>query len=462
MDHKTDQPGKTSAAKFAPESRQNKKNTIKPMIHHMTSADRHVQNSGIVTANHRSMMKSSHNEPPPSSRETRCLVGCEASTAHGGHKYFSDMVDVARFATQKHKIRLFMKNRIAILTVSFLLSSLGVSSADTMPIISQSPSSQNVLSGSNVVLAVQVTGDNLQCHWLFNGDVIPGATALVLTLTNVTTDSSGAYQAVVFNSAGLVKSACANVQIIAPLVPLADNFANRGVINTATGCGVSTSRGATREAGEPKPANVHAGKSVWITWVAPINGIATFATFGSAFDTVLGVYTGTSLTSLVEVASDDDSGGNHTSCVTFNAQAGVAYQIYVGSLDKDGGDIMLSWNVASMAYVLPMIITQPTNVTTIPGSPATLSLQFSSPTPVTVQWYHNGVAIPGANTQTVLPTGIITSIVSPNLTEADLGIYEVSLSTPAWNWFSKPVEIQFNSQGSPAACARNKLFDAAN
>ena len=49
---------------------------------------------------------------------------------------------------------------------------------------------------------------------------------------------------------------------------------------------------------------------------------------------------GTALTNLVAVATDDDSGDYHTSYVTFNAIAGTAYQIYVGSLDQTGGTSM--------------------------------------------------------------------------------------------------------------------------
>ena len=45
------------------------------------------------------------------------------------------------------------------------------------------------------------------------------------------------------------------------------------------------------------------------------------------FDTILGVYTGSSVSSLTTVASDDDSGGNYTSKVTFNAVPGRATRL---------------------------------------------------------------------------------------------------------------------------------------
>lgn len=345
-----------------------------------------------------------------------------------------------------------MTTRITLLTVGLILSSVYASSADTVPAITQSPLSQTVLPGASVVLAVTATGNNLQYQWQNNGEVVPGAVGPVLTLASVTTESSGAYEAIVFNGAGLVKSAKATVQIITPALPFADAFANRGVINTAFGLGSANSLGATKETGDPKPCNTRVGRSVWLTWVAPSNGVALFNTGGSAFDTVIGVYSGTSLATLVEQgATDDDAGENHTSYVAFNAQAGTAYQIYVGSLDQDGGAFLLSWSMLPPTYPWPTSVVQPTNVTTLPGGAATLSVQFQSATPLTIQWYRNGLVIPGANQ---------TSLNWAQLTEADLGIYHVALSSPTWTWYLKPAEIQFNSQGITTAGARNKLFQA--
>ena len=74
----------------------------------------------------------------------------------------------------------------------------------------------------------------------------------------------------------------------------------------------------------PNHAGTHGSDSVWLTWIAPATGIAYFNTLGSSFDTILAVYLGTQLSQLTEVASDDESGGYHTSYVMFNARAGVA------------------------------------------------------------------------------------------------------------------------------------------
>lgn len=319
--------------------------------------------------------------------------------------------------------------------------------------ITQQPQGQIVSLGANVVLWAAATGPDLGYQWTRNGDLIPGATGPSLNFSGVTPASSGAYQVVVFNSWGLVKSTNAVLQIITPGLPIADNFADRGLIATASGYGSGLTRYATKEAGDPRPCNGRVGSSVWLTWVAPADGIVVFDTFGSAFDTVLAVYTGTALQNLVEVAADDDSGGYHAGRVMFNALAGSAYQIYVGSLDKDGGELVLGWDFYATAYPLPISVGVPANLTTRPGSPATLCVQFQAATPLTIQWYRNGQPIPGAN-QLCLQWS--------QLTIADLGTYQVALVSPEWTFFTKPWEIQFNSEGILTTGARRKLLDALN
>lgn len=319
--------------------------------------------------------------------------------------------------------------------------------------ITQPPQNQLAAVGVNVGLWAAATGPDLHYQWTRNGDLIPGATGPSLTFSGVSAASSGAYQVIVFNSWGLVKSPNAVLQIVSPALPLADNFASRGLINTASGYGIGLTRDATKEAGEPHPCNGRVGKSVWLTYVAPADGIVVFDTSGSAFDTVLGVYTGTALSSLVEVASDDDSAGYHASRVMFNALAGSAYQIFVGSLDKDGGELVLGWELHATAYPLPVSISTPADLTTRKGTPATLCVQFQAATALAIQWYRNGQAIPGAN-QMCLQWA--------QLTEADLGTYQVVIVSPEWTFFLKPWEIQFNSEGLATTGARNKLFDAVN
>src|SRR5438132_752905 len=76
--------------------------------------------------------------------------------------------------------------------------------------------------------------------------------------------------------------------------------------------------------------------------MAAASGSVTISTAGSNFDTTLGVYTGASVSGLTVVASNDDAAGVQTSLVTFNAVAGVTYQIAVDGYDGDSGNITLN------------------------------------------------------------------------------------------------------------------------
>jgi Ca2+-binding RTX toxin-like protein len=112
-------------------------------------------------------------------------------------------------------------------------------------------------------------------------------------------------------------------------IPLTGAFAFRlGQDNT----------GMTKEPGEPAHAGNDGGSSAWFTWTAPATSVTTVDTCDSDFDTLLGVYTGTSVAALTEVASNDDGCDVGTgSFVEFVAQRGQQYRIAVDGLAGDVG-----------------------------------------------------------------------------------------------------------------------------
>ncbi len=157
---------------------------------------------------------------------------------------------------------------------------------------------------------------------------------------------------------------------IQPERPLNDDFAEPTVLSGVNiGVNGSNLRG-TKESGEPNHAGEIGGKSVWWSWIAPASGLATVATSGSSFDTVLAVYTGTTLADLVRVAGDDDSGGNGTSKLTFSVLAGVTYLIAVDGFAGAFGDIALSLQLNLFPQV---VLTGPTNGASF-TAPATITL----------------------------------------------------------------------------------------
>ena len=127
-----------------------------------------------------------------------------------------------------------------------------------------------------------------------------------------------------------------------------DSFSSRSGISGASGQSKGSSIGAGKESGEPNHAGNSGGASVWWTWMAPATGLATFYTRGSNFDTLLTIYTGTSVNRLIEVASNDDaSDGTLQSAVRFSAQQGQAYHIAVDGYGGKSGTIVLNWQAPS-------------------------------------------------------------------------------------------------------------------
>jgi hypothetical protein len=100
---------------------------------------------------------------------------------------------------------------------------------------------------------------------------------------------------------------------------------------------------ATKEPGEPDHAGNAGGKSVWWRWLAPRSGPVLLQTAGTSFDSLLAVYTGTGLSNLVLVASNDDPPeGGAAAELNFQAQAGTEYRIAVDGYDGASGTIELS------------------------------------------------------------------------------------------------------------------------
>jgi len=127
--------------------------------------------------------------------------------------------------------------------------------------------------------------------------------------------------------------------VVPPPAPPNDRFASAEVITGGTGDVTGTNVGATKESGEPKhTSNNEGGASIWYRWEAPRNGDVTISTTGSAFDTVLAVYTGSSVGSLTRVAANDDLAPTvFQSRVTFAADAGETYRIAVDGWRNSAG-----------------------------------------------------------------------------------------------------------------------------
>lgn len=136
-----------------------------------------------------------------------------------------------------------------------------------------------------------------------------------------------------------------------------DHFANRAVLSGRVGKVKVHNRIATLQAGELAHAGMTGGRSVWWTWTPSSTGRVTLNTSGSSVDTVLAVYTGSQLQSLVPVAQNDNAGSAGTSSVSFQATAGTPYQIAVDTVSGVEGMIIVNWHDSGwLAPILQMIL----------------------------------------------------------------------------------------------------------
>ena len=103
---------------------------------------------------------------------------------------------------------------------------------------------------------------------------------------------------------------------------------------------------ATRQPLERDHAGLPGGASIWYRWTAPGTGEVTIDTDASSIDTILAVYTGTSLGDLHEVPANDDAADPNTQHrVLFAATEGTTYRIAVDGYHGQTGDVELNWQL---------------------------------------------------------------------------------------------------------------------
>jgi alpha-tubulin suppressor-like RCC1 family protein len=266
----------------------------------------------------------------------------------------------------------------------------------TPPALDRVPVDVTAQQGTKVTFEVQASGTApLQYQWRKNGVNIFGETNDTLVIPSVQVSDGGSCSVVVANRVGAVTSDPVILLVVVPsLGPAGDDFAHPTVITGTNDLLWATNLLATREPGEPYHAGKFGSNSVWYRWEAPTNGIATFRTIGSTFDTLLGIYTGADVSSLVPVASDEDRGGYLTSQLRFNALAGTNYAIAVDGFVGGAGDFILAWELEA-GLELPIITNTPLSQTVTQGQDVVLSVGATG-TNLTYQWHANGIRWEGA------------------------------------------------------------------
>ncbi|MEI7507240.1 MAG: S8 family serine peptidase, partial [Actinomycetes bacterium] len=161
-----------------------------------------------------------------------------------------------------------------------------------------------------------------------------------------------------------------------------DYFASAQLLVSNTGTLNDSNAIATLETNEPAlvVAGVGGGASVWYKFAPTNTGTLTVDTTGSAFDTVLSAFSGSSIANLTAITYNDDYAGALTSSINFTAIAGTTYYLRIHSWGPARGSIKLNWshvascssNVVGDLFCSPVVRTGNTQTTTTNNANASL------------------------------------------------------------------------------------------
>ena len=342
-------------------------------------------------------------------------------------------------------------------------NSVGETRSPSVPLLPVSISKfpPNVDPGEDVSITVNPLNNPgpLTYTWRLNGKKIEdGTTFPTLVIEDVEMHDSGIYSVTI--SDGVLTSTlfADELRVAADALNFKDQFEDRVLLSLVEDegeiKGVGDNVGATRQAGEPRHAGLAGAHSVWASWQASANGYVKLETTGSSIDTTLAVYTGNSLESLVEVASDDDRGSEISSEILFGVRAGEIYQIAIDSPLGQEGRIALELEFTATELEALTITSQPTDLVVGEGDLALFSVEAEGEGNLTYQWFLNGGALPEATgTEWTFPNTLIGSVGSYTVSVTDPVTGLVVVSNPAQLYISSSeldgVPTAVNALGSP-------------
>jgi uncharacterized repeat protein (TIGR01451 family) len=219
-----------------------------------------------------------------------------------------------------------------------------------------------------------------------------------------------------------------------------DLFANQFTLSGLSGSINFTTQLSTKETNEPAHAGNTGGASVWWKWTAPANGQLSVDTHGSGFDTLLGVYTGASVSTLAPIVANDNDGTLLTSSVLLQVQSGKEYEIAVDGAQGSAGLAVLNFSLNTSAFAnLSAVITGPGSVSA--GANAQYVITVSNAGPQTA----TNLVI-----SATLPTGAIyaSGPANCNVNASTVTCLIATLANGAS--LATPLMISFNAISSPA------------
>ncbi len=243
--------------------------------------------------------------------------------------------------------------------------------------------------------------------------------------------------------------------------PANDDFAGAITVSGASGATTGTNVNATEEAGEPgvaqplEQAQENTNNTVWWKWVAPGTGSFEFDTFGSGFDTVMGIFTssGSGVANLAEIGSNDDADSTTESKVGFHAVSGTTYYVQVGGFQQSGeGPLTLNWGpgIPNDSFLDATPLSGDSGSLNPSNAGATTELHENVPPP-------NGPDFTGGDIRNSIwfayapSKGGVVTVTQNSQTNSSLGVYVGSsiatLTAVANDYDNTPLSVQFNVTG---------------
>ena len=226
---------------------------------------------------------------------------------------------------------------------SFTLSPSSTTAGTTVTL-----TASNVTETSGTISSVQFYRESDGVSGLSASDTLLGTGSQNGTTWSLATGTTGfnpgsyTYYALATDAAAKTTSASTTLTITSP-TPSNDMFASATVISGSSLSIAGSTVNATKQSGEPSHAGNSGGHSIWYTWVAPASGTATITTAGSSFDTLLAVYTGSSVSALSTKASNDDASRTTlTSKVSVKVTKGTTYRIAIDGYAGASGSTLLN------------------------------------------------------------------------------------------------------------------------
>ena len=282
--------------------------------------------------------------------------------------------------------------------------------------ITEEPAGRKVKVGQSVTLKVKASGEGpFEYQWRLNGKNLRGVFSDTYTIDAAKLTDAGNYAVVVSKTGSEpVTSKPALIEVETSALGFSDSFAGAGSISASNpsasgeGGGTSATASSAMESGEPRVTfNGPNGTllesvffySMWTTWTAPAKGVVSMETAGSGYDTILSVFTGSSLGVLRKAGEDDDSGPNRTSRVTINVTKGSLYYVRVGLRSGEPGLFAFAWSFTETALTAPQIDSiLPTFLGTSANAAAgngelKLAATVSGDAPLKFQWYRSNLPL---------------------------------------------------------------------